>query len=117
MSKQIKVVKMPNVYERYIIVNPNTGEILDDVQGYGYRSPQKAHIAWNYKHPSSKSTHNRKINKQYLKAHKHLIDDWDACILDIYKKTSKKLLIMISKTLCQNTIPNFQEILDHCTFI
>lgn len=63
MSKQIKVVKMPNVYGRYIIVNPNTSKILDDAQGYGYRSPQKAH--------------------------KHLIDDWDDCLLDIYKNGEK----------------------------
>lgn len=85
MSKAIKVVKMPNTYGRYIIINPNTGEILDDAQGYGYRSPQKAHAAWNYKHPSSKSSHNRKVNKQYLKTHKHLGDDWGAWALDIVK--------------------------------
>lgn len=47
------------------------------------------HVAWNYMHPSSKSAHNRKINKQYLKAHKHLIDDWDTCLLDIYKNGEK----------------------------
>lgn len=56
MAKQIKVVKMPNAYGRYIIVNPDTSEILDDAQGYGYRSPQKAHAAW------STDTHQAKVH-------------------------------------------------------
>lgn len=89
MAKQIKVVKMPNAYGRYIIVNSDTSEILDDAQGYGYRSPQKAHATWSYRHPSSKSAYNRKINKQYLKAHTHLSDDWAACVLDVYKNGKK----------------------------
>ena len=37
-------------YERrFQIVDAETGEVLDDAQGYGYKSPQKAHAAWGYK--------------------------------------------------------------------
>ena len=32
---------------RYEIVDPETGEVLDDAQGYGYRSIEKARAAWN----------------------------------------------------------------------
>lgn len=35
---------------RYIIVDDETGEVLDDAQGYGYRTPQGAHASWSYKH-------------------------------------------------------------------
>ena len=34
---------------RYVIVDEETGDILDDAQGYGYRTKQKAMAAWNYK--------------------------------------------------------------------
>jgi len=34
---------------RYRIVDTETGEILDDAQGYGYKTAQKAHTAWNFK--------------------------------------------------------------------
>ena len=32
-----------------VSVDFNTGAILDDAQGYGYKTPQKAHAAWGYK--------------------------------------------------------------------
>ena len=50
----IKAVPMPGNYSRWVMKNINTGEILDDAQGYGYRTAQKAHAAWTYKHPSKK---------------------------------------------------------------
>lgn len=34
---------------RFVIMDTLTGEIVDDAQGYGYKSAQKAHAAWNYK--------------------------------------------------------------------
>ena len=34
---------------RYVIINSDTGEIFDDAQGYGYRTPQKAYAAFNWK--------------------------------------------------------------------
>lgn len=34
---------------RYIVVDITTGEILDDAQGYGYKSTAKAYAGYNYK--------------------------------------------------------------------
>jgi len=34
---------------RYRVVDAITGKVLDDAQGYGYKSAQKAHAAWNFK--------------------------------------------------------------------
>ena len=34
---------------RYVVVSTITGEVLDDAQGYGYRSKQRAYRAWGYK--------------------------------------------------------------------
>lgn len=38
--------------KRYVIVDKETREVLDDAQGYGYKSPQGAHAAWSYKNRS-----------------------------------------------------------------
>jgi hypothetical protein len=35
--------------KRFCIISTETGEILDDAQGYGYRTPQKAYAAYRYK--------------------------------------------------------------------
>ena len=35
--------------QRYVIVNKETGEIIDDAQGYGYRTIQGAYKAFKYK--------------------------------------------------------------------
>ncbi|MCD8083215.1 MAG: hypothetical protein LUE86_06880 [Clostridiales bacterium] len=34
---------------RYVLVDAKTGEVLDDAQGYGYKSVEKAHAAYAYK--------------------------------------------------------------------
>lgn len=34
---------------RYRIVDAETGAVLDDANGYGYRTVQKAHAGWSYK--------------------------------------------------------------------
>jgi len=40
-----------SVYDdkRYIVVDKETGEVLDDAQGYGYKSQQNAYRAYAYK--------------------------------------------------------------------
>lgn len=34
---------------RWAIVDAETGEMLDDAQGYGFKSPRKAYAAYVYK--------------------------------------------------------------------
>ena len=53
------------------------GEILDDAQGYGYRTIQKAHAAWTYK-SKSKKEHKEAIEKhksiwKWLKENKEIL--------------------------------------------
>jgi hypothetical protein len=59
---------------RYRIVATDTGEILDDAQGYGYKSIQKAFAAYAYKHrdrskDAEKAARKRHIEK-WLEDHK-----------------------------------------------
>lgn len=45
-----KSAELSKKYEpRYVIINEETGEILDDANGYGYKSQKAAHKSWAYK--------------------------------------------------------------------
>lgn len=35
--------------KRYVIIDTESGEIVDDAQGYGYKTAQKAYAGWSYK--------------------------------------------------------------------
>lgn len=36
-------------FPRFVIFDTESGTVVDDAQGYGYKSAQKAYAAWNYK--------------------------------------------------------------------
>lgn len=47
--KVIRDAKLSQPYDnRYVIVDVNSGEIIDDAQGYGYKTMQKAYAAYAY---------------------------------------------------------------------
>lgn len=75
--------------ERFCVVDEATGEILDDAQGYGYKTPQKARAAWAYKtRDRSKDDENRKKTgeiKAWMKEHRDFINLLDALAFDIAK--------------------------------
>ena len=49
-SKNIKAVEINKNHEkRYVIIDANTGELLDDAQGYGFKTAQKAYASYGYK--------------------------------------------------------------------
>lgn len=74
-SKNIKAIKSEVLSsrrsERFVIVDTETGEILDDAQGFGYKSAPKAYAAFNYKNKSDKE----KLDKMdyYVKVYKWMI--------------------------------------------
>ena len=55
---------------RYVIVDKVTGEILDDAQGYGYKSPQKAYACFGYKRRSPNQVKKERCIKAWLKENK-----------------------------------------------
>lgn len=67
----LKIVKIVKHNEtRYIIINNETGEIIDEAQGYGYKSKRKAHKVIYYKYKRG-----REKLKQYeifWKSHKEI---------------------------------------------
>ncbi|MCQ2414567.1 MAG: hypothetical protein MJ063_00745 [Lachnospiraceae bacterium] len=43
--------------KRYIIIDEETGEVLDDAQGYGFKTFQKAIKCWGWKHAKNHNPH------------------------------------------------------------
>lgn len=63
---------------RYVVVDKETGEIIDDAQGYGYKSKPNAYAAYGYKH-RDKSKDKEKKEKEdkiiaWINKHKKFMD-------------------------------------------
>lgn len=56
-SIEFDVVKMPNTLDRFIIVRKDSGEVLDDAQGYGYKNAKNTYKAGWYKFGGGKRKH------------------------------------------------------------
>lgn len=76
---------------RFCIVSTDTGEVLDDAQGYGYKTAQKAYSAYAYK-TRDKSKDKEKLAKkkhiqQWMKEHKSFVKAMDDTAFEIAKGT------------------------------
>lgn len=78
-----------HIETRYVIIDADTGEVLDDAQGYGYKSAQKAHAAWSYKQKPKKQriaeANQKKRIKKWLEKHSDIEDSIDQMYLYAYK--------------------------------
>lgn len=77
MEYKIKVVKMPSKSEydkRYKIIDEN-GKTIDDAQGYGFTSVQKAYACYAYKHRDKQSDEKIKEIINWLKEHKEIYNE------------------------------------------
>lgn len=76
----IKVVESPRLSKqydkRYEIVDADTGEVLDNAQGYGYKDIRGAYVAWGYKHRDKKKDAEKRKRyaaaRAWLKQHKNI---------------------------------------------
>lgn len=85
--------------KRFIIIDEETDEILDDAQGYGYKTPQNAWKAWNYMHRSPEKIQREKDIENWLYKHKDFVREYnDLCFyslkdhVDVTQKDVKNLL-------------------------
>lgn len=65
MDKSYKAV--PFRKTRFCIVDVNTGKILDDAQGYGYRTAQKAYAGYSYKNRDKSKDKERLAKKKHIR--------------------------------------------------
>ena len=85
----LKYTKFIKVYVFNTIVSTETGEILDDAQGYGYRTAQKAYAAYSYKtrdrsKDAEKHARRQEIMK-WFKEHNDFKDSMDQIAFEIAK--------------------------------
>ena len=69
-ERNIAVIEAENLSsqydKRYVVVDKDTGEVLDDAQGYGYRSVQKAYAAYNYKNRDKSKDAEKRAKKRHI---------------------------------------------------
>ena len=91
--EKVKAVRDPKLSgargSRYVIVDAETGRILDTAQGYGYKSAQKAYAAYAYKtrSPAKKARDEaaEKAVKAFVRKNRDFIEDLDAAAFKIAK--------------------------------
>ena len=89
----IKVIASPNLSttydKRFVVIDSESGAVLDDAQGYGYKTPQKAHAAWAYKNRSRDKLKAQKEKERSIKAwmndHKDFVKAMDVYSFEIIK--------------------------------
>ena len=76
---------------RYCIVSIETGEVLDDAQGYGYKTAQKAYAGYTYKNRDKSKDKERLAKKkhieQWMKQNKSFVTLMDRYAFEIAKGT------------------------------
>lgn len=83
-------VKLSTRYEkRYVVVDKNTGEVLDDAQGYGYKTKKNAYSAYYYKHRDKSKDKEKRAKKKHIQAwmkkHPKFISAMDTTAFEIAK--------------------------------
>ena len=75
--------------KRYVIIDKKTGKVLDDAQGCGYKSPQKAHAAFAYKNRDKKTDAEKKSKlakiRDWARKHKSFMKLMDEIAFEISK--------------------------------
>ncbi len=90
---EVTVIEAPALSKgrdkRYVVVDKESGEVIDDAQGYGYKSAQKAYAAYNYKtRDKSKDREKAKKKKQvliWLKEHPDFAEAMDQYAIEVEK--------------------------------
>lgn len=88
-------VSAHDTYEsRYCIIDSNTEEILDDAQGYGYKTAQKAYAAFSYKNRDKRKDKEKIAKKRHIqkwmKEHKEFVEAMDDIAFKMAKESYKK---------------------------
>ena len=92
--------------KRYRIVSTETGKIIDDAQGYGYKTAEKAHAAYAYKTRDKSKDKEKQAKKRHiqhwLKEHKDFAEAMEDVALDVAKGAYDKFdAVLVKKLLAE----------------
>jgi hypothetical protein len=94
MERTWKVIESKELSEdswnkRYVVVDIETGEVLDNAQGYGYKSVQKAYAGYGYKtrdkSKDAEKAEKHRIIQNWCKEHKSFVRDLEDYAFHIWK--------------------------------
>lgn len=93
MERKVAAVLSPSLSgpydKRYVIADTETGEVIDDAQGYGYKSAQKAYAAYGYKNrdrsKDAEKLQKKQRIKKWMKEHKSFVRTMDQVAFEIAK--------------------------------
>lgn len=75
--------------KRYVVIDTLTGEVLDNAQGYGYKSERKAYASYSYKTKDKSKDKEKAIRsnqiKKWLDEHKDFTDALDTYAFEAAK--------------------------------
>ena len=109
----IEAEKLSSQYDkRYVVIDKDTGEVLDDAQGYGYRSVQKAYAAYAYKNRDKSKDAEKQARKRHilkwLKEHKEFDGLMEAVAFDCVKCGEPFSAAVVKEMLKDNNLnPDF----------
>ena len=115
-EKNIAVIEAENLSsnydKRYVVIDKDTGEVLDDAQGYGYRSVQKAYAAYAYKNRDKSKDAEKQARKRHilkwLKEHKEFDGLMEAVAFDCVKCGEPFNAALVKEMLKDNNLnPDF----------
>ena len=92
--------------KRYIIIDIETGEVLDNAQGYGYKSERKAYASYSYKTRDKSRDKEKALKasqiKKWLDENKDFTEALDTCAFEAAKTSpsgQSKVDLNLIKTL------------------
>lgn len=102
------IIEFDSDLGRYIIVDENTGEILDNAQGYGYRTKEGARKAYFFNLNREKYQNESKIIVEWWNNHKTL---YNKITDDLFYYTDKYREKLSTKELkeCLNKYQDFND--------
>lgn len=86
----IRIVPVKKNHEqRYQVVDAVTGKVLDDAQGYGFKSVQKARACWLYKNRDKSKDAERAAKENlimdWMEEHKDFVEGMDQIAFEKWK--------------------------------
>lgn len=75
-----QVLKEGSWENRYRIISTETGAVLDDANGYGYKSARAAYASYGYKHRDRSKDLVKKSKKKHIKAWLDSHQDFEASL-------------------------------------
>lgn len=87
------VVKRDSYKNKFIVIDKETGKILDDAQGYGYKTVRNAYACFAYKNMNKEQKKGYKKRKQeiatWIKTHSEFMNELECEMVDAMKNNEQ----------------------------